>query len=69
MKKTCVSALLAAGILLGQATGQQALSVDDVEKMLAVDKVAERAAHQLEVWGCPLLGRVGARLGLRRPTC
>jgi hypothetical protein len=27
--------LFAAGILLGQATGQQALSVDDVEKMLA----------------------------------
>ena len=35
MKKTCSSALLAAGSLLGQATGQQELSVADVEKMLA----------------------------------
>ena len=35
MKKTCLSALFAAGILLGQATGQQELSVADVEKMLA----------------------------------
>jgi len=35
VKKTCLSALLAAGILLGQATGQQELSVADVEKMLA----------------------------------
>ena len=35
MKKTCLSSLLAARILLGQATGQQELSVADVEKMLA----------------------------------
>ena len=35
MKKTCAIGLLAAGIVLGQATGQQALSVADVEKMLA----------------------------------
>ena len=35
MKKTFVSALFAAGILLGQATGKQELSVADVENMLA----------------------------------
>ena len=35
MKKTCLSSLLAARILLGQATGQQELSVADVEKLLA----------------------------------
>jgi hypothetical protein len=35
VKKTCLSALFAAGILLGQATGQQEVSVADVEKMLA----------------------------------
>ena len=41
MKKTCVSALLAAGILLGQATGQQELSVADVENMLAAQVSSE----------------------------
>ena len=35
MKKTCAGLLFAAVILLGQATGQQELSVADVEKMLA----------------------------------
>ena len=35
VRKTCVTGLLAAGVLLGQATGQQELSVADVENMLA----------------------------------
>ena len=35
MRNTCVTGLLAAGILLGQATGRQQLSVADIEKMLA----------------------------------
>jgi len=35
MKKTCVTGLFTAGILLGQATGRQELSVADIEKMLA----------------------------------
>jgi hypothetical protein len=35
VKKTCLGALFAAGILLGQATGQQELPVADIEKMLA----------------------------------
>ena len=35
MKKTCLTGLLAAEIVLGQATGQQALSVAEIENMLA----------------------------------
>ena len=41
MKKTLVSALFAAGILLGQATGKQELSVADVENMLAAQVPSE----------------------------
>ena len=40
MKNTCVL-LFAAVILLGQATGQQELSVADVEKMLAAQVPSE----------------------------
>jgi hypothetical protein len=35
VKKTFMTGLFAAGILLGQATGRQELSVAEVEKMLA----------------------------------
>jgi len=41
VKKTCVSALFAASILLGQATGQGELSVADVENMLAAQVPSE----------------------------
>jgi hypothetical protein len=41
VKKTCVSALFAASSLLGQATGQQELSVADVENMLAAQVPSE----------------------------
>jgi hypothetical protein len=35
VRKTCVTGLFAAGIVLGQATGRQELAVADIEKMLA----------------------------------
>jgi hypothetical protein len=35
VKKSCVTGLFAAVILLGQATGQQELPVAEIEKMLA----------------------------------
>src|SRR5499433_1973414 len=41
VRKTCVTGLFAAWIWLGQATGQQELSVADVEKMLAAQVPSE----------------------------
>ena len=49
MKKTCVFTLFAAGILLGQPTGQQELlSVADVEKMLAAHVPSEVIALKVK---------------------
>jgi hypothetical protein len=41
VKESCVTGLFAAVILLGQATGQQELSVVDVEKMVSAQMPSE----------------------------